>query len=319
MNQIYNELNNIDAENISLFVLTRHKNKSTEHDIFSVNMDEDVCIELMNNISASFNEIYEHEDYQLLDYDPVNPPIDYLVEEINSDELIFFNEFINGCNHDPLIFALERVNENHLIWGFIIKIERNNQGNIFSFHKMKNRKLLTNSGIMNFFGMDGNFHLANDNIITIDNKMDGICFIPNEFQVNQEQLIYIISKSGFESMFNIKYTIVHKVQEIINQIDLDDETRAIFNNIFEEINNNTTQMKRLIKILNIGNHIYLTQEYIDRNYEECGVLIETEDDGSIRYSKENIRKILYMLNEDYNINPLTNNNWTTHGKTRTNN
>lgn len=319
-----NEINN--GDNLNLYVLTRHKKDHDVYRIFSLNLNHDFRNNMLNTFKEEFRNIRNHPNYNIIDYSIVPNFENGEVMRLELEEIHLLDNFNNYINQNPPNYDHNLIlNEGHEVWAFIFRIAHivgDDINYIVSFHKFKQRKLLSyeDSKIFKIFqSPDGEFIEVVDDILAINHDMDCIYYYNNNPQENERQYMYIIKKHFFEQIFGIEETFQLNLNNMLNderdrRLAEDEEINLNFDFLTEKSLNNGVLFRKLYKILEEGRFQLLTLENIERLRDERRVVIQINNGQVVLETNDDIKKLLHFLNEDFYVDTITNNYWTSISK-----
>ena len=309
MIEILKNLKNNDC-NVNFYLITRNKKDKSDINIFQTKAEKSVGEYIYDIVINQLGEYLNNEDYSKCEYCPITKYDKFTVEYISLGELTKLDDFqhLLFSSQSHMIFK-GNLEENQELWISLFVFEFTDGTDIrriIAFQKIRSNKSLNNKKLFSF--NQEKLYKIDNSILSIEERVD--CIFMDE--INQ---MFIFNKYYFELMFGFEEKFKAEIQEKLKIFEENDEINSILDlrKFYKKIENNRNHLKKLYKIIKDDKFYLLDEENITKIEKKCNIKIEKEE-GVIKLSHDNIRKILAMLNEDYLESILTEDSYLTANK-----
>lgn len=297
MKKILKKINNIDINNVNLYLFSKHK-YSNDFEVFSTIFNNNQIKEDMKNILKE--QIINHiddENHEIYEYNPIFKD-NQIVQRINCDEIEYLNKFINEINLNYEIYNENKLKKDHELWLIAIVID-DGIDKIISFQKIRSKILLKNKTYLLTFG--NKIKKFKEPLLQLKETMDCICFLEKNKEW-KDQNMYIFNSYYFEMIFGFekkfKREIISMLENLKNNNEYDMNLLNT-NQLYEKVKTNKNHLKKLYVILKNNNFNYLNEENIHKIEEKSRIKFNRPNGKIELKTNEDVRKLLNFLNDDY--------------------
>lgn len=294
MENVRSFLQKVDPEYVKLFFVETEKNEETRKIVYSSRktiisseIGREVIESVLKYISTTLNHNPEYFEYGIIPYSDRK-----CIETIVAKEVPYFDNIVKQIS-DPNIPSFCKINSK--IIGYVVKIQNGNN-TLLLFKRYSRQKLLEKGKL--FFRLDTNgFEKLNQDIATLDEKIDALALIENGTDYSNST-VFILNRSKFESFFSFVDFYIEEIDNkritLTNQHLVDNE-----NQLTEICKTNSIMIKKFARILKSGAFSRISAEKAKDIKDDFGLDIEFDENGKIRVCDDKIWTILRILDDDH--------------------
>lgn len=245
-------------------------------------------IELMKkHISRTLNKDPEYFEYGITPYSDRK-----YIETIATKEIPHFNRLIEQIS-DPNVPLFHRINTK--IIGYIIRMQNGNN-TLLLFKRYSQQKILEKGKLFFILDTDG-FEKLNEDIATLDEKIDALTLIENGKDYSDSK-VFIFNRSKFKSFFSFVDFYIEEIENkrliLANQHLVDNEGQLI-----EICKKNSIMTKKFARTLKSGVCKKMSSEQIKSVKENFNLDVDIDKNGKIKVCDDKIWTILRILDDDH--------------------
>ncbi|MDF2804077.1 MAG: hypothetical protein K0S61_3980 [Anaerocolumna sp.] len=297
-NKVKYFLDNIDNVGVNCIFVDQNNARKNIYKAYNLNSDisliKGTTIETLNNLKNRI-EVCTLSDY---DYEGVQ---DETIQHLNKADVIFSDDIISkiSVNLDETNTLSETSRLDRLDF-IVIQLVSEDEGikDLYMFKKYIKSSTSFNKSVKIIFE-GAQPKIFDKPILTISDNIDAILY---------DDEYYIISRNGFNSIFNYKEGFKRIVDSAYDQIS----TANVFTEVdlfIEDCKNHGLHLPRLAKAIASGciENLKENSDNIKHVKDIYGLSIPISDDNKIIYrGKEDIPEILNMLLDHYVVSALSN-------------
>lgn len=294
MESIREFLRTANPEYVKLFFVERDKNEETREikynclkTIISSEIAREVLDSVLKHVSATINHDPEYFEYGVIPYSDRGH-----IETIAPKEIPHFDNLVKQIS-DPNIPLFCKIGSKTI--GYIIKVQ-NGDNNLLLFKRYSPKKILEKGKL--FFILDtGGFEKLNQDIASLDEKIDALTLIRNGKDY-LNSTVFILNRSKFESFFGFVDFYIEEINnkkiEFASQKLVDNEDQ-----LFEICKKNNIMVKKFARILKNGTFNGMSAEKAKCIKNDFDLNVEFDENGKIMVCDEKIWTILRILDDDH--------------------
>lgn len=294
MENIIEFLQTANPDYVKLFFVEREKDEETREiayrslkTVISSEIGREIVESTFKYVSRALNKDPEFFEYGIIPNSDRNH-----VEMITTKEVPYFNRLIEQIS-DPNAPAFSRINNK--VIGYIIKI-RNGNKTLLLFKKYSPQKILEKGKLFFLLDADG-FEKLNQNITTLDEKIDALTLIENGKDYS-DSTVFILNRSKFESFFSFVDFYIEEIENkrlsLVNQRLLDNEDQLV-----EICIKNSIMTKKFARILKSGACNKMSAEQIKSIKENFDLDVDIDESGKLKVCDDKVWTILRILDDDH--------------------
>lgn len=321
LNELLEKISETEVENSKLYFITRilkdNIKKSSKvmnkylFKVYQVDIDNEIRQYLYNSTKEQLSYIIK-KNFEMIDYDVISDDTEHLFTYSMKDKILSFSDVI--CNQlsaiPPKVMSIEGiVSEVEELWAYCIGFNTPEAADwIYTFRKIQSGKVAVDENqnkksklktIRTLFSTESQkLELLKGETVNLDKQIDCVYY---------DEIFYIIKKGSFEQIVGIQEEFKEEAKEVVSKMK---ETNMItgLEKIEEEIENNPTIHKKLVRISRIGNYRDITPKIVTKMQKICrkyGDNLKIVDGKLSIEDEKDIDVILKMLADYYKTGDVT--------------
>lgn len=297
-------MNKVEPKNVGLYLLfkNRNNNKKTKWEIRQMKTQKELADTILNMNIRFLSEIIKQKSLEVIDYSPGQNNDKNIIEKIKAEDLPHFTEIKNLLDRNCSPLPHNSKVKYYKPIAYIIKLDvlqsRNFEKSIITFQYLTNQKILKKGGFIKRFN-DEFKKLEEEKLFYIHNNFD--CLYFKDENDNNKSDMYIFNKQHLDWIFG--FAEIFK-EEIEREFEENNEKYNDLINI-DEFRNYVLKdyilTRKTYKVLKNENFKkYFNRKIILKVEKEAKISkLEWNEDDKLIINKDNVKKILNIVNEDY--------------------
>lgn len=314
LTEILDRIISTEVDDLKLYFITRvlkdNVKKSSKiidkylFKVYQVDINDEIR-QYLYNLSQEQLSITIKKDFEILDYDVIADDTEHLFTYQMKNKVFSFADVVtNKLRNNPLkMQSIEEIIQNDdELWAYCVGFNDLKLNDwIYTFRKIQSGKVAIEEQadkkplkfIRTFFDTKNQkLELLKGETVNLDKQIDCIYY---------DEVFYIIRKGSFEQIVGLQEEFKKEAQDVVEHLK---ETGKIegLNNIEEQIENNPTIHKKLVKISRIGNYRNIDDKTIKKMQAVCKrykINLKISNGNLLIEDKDDIDVVLKMLADYY--------------------
>ena len=320
INDIFEKFNNSKENDLQLFFITRYlktdcKKRSKVLDkylfkVYQVEVDDSIRNHLFE-LSIEQLVYLNKKQFEMTEYDVVSDDTDHIFTYSMTNKALSFADVVNNQlnNEVPLMPSIEKITqEGHELWAYCVGFnDLESKDWIYTFRKIQSGKIAVDEkeGLKGLKFLRTIFDTNNQKLkllqgetVNLDKQIDCIYY---------DGTFYIVKKNNFEQIVGLQDEYKEEAKKVLEDLQKTEQFDGL-GLIEEQIENNPSIHKKLVRISKIGNIDSLDANTIEKMQLVCkkhGSTLNIKD-GKLKIEDEkDIDIVLKMLADYYKTGEVT--------------